>query len=315
MRKRLSLLLLALMPLTLFAKIWKPQEVPMTHLENKFRYVCNPDSILRESTVHYCDSLIRIIEDETGAQFVVVVVESLDGDDPYEFNKELFELHGFGQADKDNGLLLTLATVDRSYFFSTGSGMEGVLPDALTNRMQNAVFVPRLKESDWDGAIRNMVTTVFNYLLGDDEIRAEINSQIEEAEKKDQSKGSSSDDTIPTILFLTAIAGGAFGFAAREKYKNEHKNCPFCKSKHSATRISKKMVEDLENDKATNLEIWKCSKCGNSFPVTFTYLHSDYEGSSSDDDYDSSSSSSSSSSSGGSFGGGSYSGGGSGGRF
>ena len=85
MRKRLSLLLLALMPLTLFAKIWKPQEVPMTHLENKFRYVCNPDSILRESTVHYCDSLIRIIEDETGAQFVVVVVESLDGDDPYEF--------------------------------------------------------------------------------------------------------------------------------------------------------------------------------------------------------------------------------------
>ena len=73
----------------------------MTHLENKFRYVCNPDSILRESTVHYCDSLIRIIEDETGAQFVVVVVESLDGDDPYEFNKELFELHGFGQADKD----------------------------------------------------------------------------------------------------------------------------------------------------------------------------------------------------------------------
>lgn len=312
----LATFLVALLPTCVLAGVWNPENLEMVHLQDRNRYVCNPDGVLSNAAVHYCDSLIRILEDQIGVQFVVVAVEHIEGDDPYEFNKNLFLKYKFGQADKDNGLLLTLASLDRSFFYSTGKGMEGVLPDALLKRMENAYFVPRLKAGDWDGGIRDMVTLTFNYLLGNDTTRAEVESQVDAkiSSLKSSSESSSSDDSgAVEAIFMTIVAGVIIFFAARQSKRDRRRTCPHCRAKHSMDKVSEKRVEG--DDIVNVLQVWTCSKCGWSMPDSFSYDPTEYSSSSYDDDDDYDSSSSSDNDSGGSFGGGSYGGGGAGGRF
>ena len=316
MKKILALIFLSI-PLSLVAKIWNPESLPMVHLQDKYRYVCNPDSILNKETVAYCDSLIYVLEQKTGAQFVVVVVEHIEGDDPYEFNKKLFLKYKFGQADVDNGLLLTLASKDRSYFFSTGKGMEGVLPDALVKRMENTIFVPKLKEEDWNGGISDMVTMTCQYLLGNDTIRAEIESKVNPVKSHAKSSGGNKTSSGET-LFIILTACVLFAIGLRKSYTSKRKPCPRCKSKYGMLKTDEKRFSN--GDMVQVHQVWTCAKCGWGELKDSAYQEVHYVSSGGSDDYDSDSSDSYSSydddsDSGGSFGGGDYGGGGAGGRF
>lgn len=280
--KRTTLILMFLLPLCLSAKVWTPKEVPMVFLEDSTHHVCNPDNILQERTVWVCDSLISVIERVTGIQFVVVCVENLEGDDPYAFNRELFELHGIGQANKDNGLLLTLATKDRSYFLSTGTGMEGILPDAICKRIENQVFVPHLKEEKWDLAIYQMVVWLHNYLLGDDTVRMELTQRLSQAEHAEETKDDKDNSNWLLWFMGILVAGGGAFFAwvnglfdskeekerrrkaekeqAEKLFNETHTDCPKCGGKQTFERI-KFQFERGADTRLHKSSLWKCNAC------------------------------------------------------
>ena len=58
--------------LNLHAKDYTIQEIPMVHLEDKTRYVSNPDNILSDSTVAAIDSILYALEEKTGIQVLVI---------------------------------------------------------------------------------------------------------------------------------------------------------------------------------------------------------------------------------------------------
>lgn len=262
------------------AGVWTPEKIPMVHLEDSTRWVCNPDGILQESTLEVCDSLISVIQRVTGVQFVVVCVENLEGDDPYEFNKALFKRYGFGQKEQDNGLLLTLATLDRSYFLSTGKGMEGILPDALCKRIENQVFVPYLKEGKWDTGIYQMVVYIHNYLVSDDAYRKEMMQSLSasEADAPKEEKGGS--NWWMWFMGILVAGGGAFFawvnglFDSKEKkrkraeelerqrqeeYERTHVACPKCGGEHSLEFLRYNFPR--VNGKLMKFSLWKCASC------------------------------------------------------
>lgn len=105
-----------------------------------------------------------MMEDSLGVKVLVVAVERIEGDDPHQFSLGIFNKYGIGDAKTNRGLVLTLATLDRSYRITTGYGMEGDLPDAICSRIGTRTMLPRLKEGDWDGAVYSAVDTIYTIL-------------------------------------------------------------------------------------------------------------------------------------------------------
>ena len=149
--KRFALVLFLLFgSLLAVAKVYKPADIKPVHLEDRNRYVCNPDGILSRSAVNRIDAAFRTIEDSTGIQTLVAVITDIDPDDCFEFAHQLGEKVGVGRSSSDNGLVILLSTGERCIQFATGYGIEGVLPDALCKRVQERYMNRYFADDKWD---------------------------------------------------------------------------------------------------------------------------------------------------------------------
>lgn len=99
------------------------------------------------------------IEKNTTAEIAVLTVKSLEGEDKAQYATEVGQKNGVGKKDVSNGLLILIAMDDGqgngkgAYFVATGYGLEGTLPDATVNRINDQVLLPRLKEGKNTGDI------------------------------------------------------------------------------------------------------------------------------------------------------------------
>lgn len=149
--KRIALILfIAFSTLFATAKVYKPADITPVHLQDRNRYVCNPDGILSQSAVDRIDAAFRIIEDSTGVQALVAVLSEIDPDDCFEFAHQLGEKVGVGRSSSNNGLVILLCTQERCIQFVTGYGIEGVLPDAICKRVQERNMNHYFADDNWD---------------------------------------------------------------------------------------------------------------------------------------------------------------------
>lgn len=165
--KRFALIacLLCCLPV-LFAKEYRPEDIPMVHLQNKFHYVSNPDGILSQAAVAAIDTTLYALEQETGIQTLVAVVERIDGNDCFDFAYQLGKRNGVGRKGKDDGLVILLVTGERCIQFVTGYGLEGDLPDALCKRIQSRYMNPSFAKGDWDAGMTAGIAAVRRQLAG-----------------------------------------------------------------------------------------------------------------------------------------------------
>ena len=301
MKKLIYTFLLILIPFYAVAqeKAWTPETLPIPYLQDSLRYTCNPDGILDVATVETLDSICHALETQKGVQTVLVVVGHIEGDDPYVFNKELFEKYGIGQKGADNGLVITLATLDRSYFISPGKGLEGILPDAICKRIENKLMVPLLKEGDWDAAMILCTRGCAEYILGDDTL-------LKKAEEEDDGDG------VALVLTLLGI-GGLIGGVGYSGYRDRHRKCPKCGAKYSLV-VTDEKISDVGHWRHVH-QIWCCKKCGYSEPQDKRINLAAGAAAGTSILGGGGSRGGGGGFSGGSFGGGSYGGGGAGGRF
>lgn len=281
-----------------FAEKWTIETLPMVHLQNAQHYVCNPDGVLSPTAVATTDSMLQALERDKGIQTVVVVVKQLKGDDPYQFGMDLSRKYGIGSKEQRSGLIVILATEDRSYQILTGNGLEGALPDAICRRIQNQVMVPALKAGDWNSAIVNTIKRIDSYVRKDKSLTAENGN--------DDDSSAAIAGFIIALLFIIAIS---YIFAHRTP------KCPKCKTrmrKVSSQRVRASAVSDWKIR-----TIWQCPKCGNK-TTRYTDTNDTHNGNAIPPILFGGGSGGGSfggGSIGGSFGGGTFGGGGSGGRF
>ena len=174
--KRYILLLIAfamLLPLMGHAKAYKVEEVPMVHLQDSTKYVCNPDNILSSSTVLSIDTMLFSLERATGIEVVVAVVSDIEDGDCYQFALDLGKKYGVGKKKKDNGLIVLLSTEQRCIQILTGYGLEGVLPDAICKRIQEQHMNPYFAKGKWDKGMLEGMKAIRKRLDGYNEEEAE----------------------------------------------------------------------------------------------------------------------------------------------
>jgi uncharacterized protein len=77
-----------------------------------------------------------------GPQLQVLVVPKLEDETIESYSIKVVDAWKLGAKDKDNGVLLLVATQDRQVRIEVGRGLEGDLPDAAAGRIIRAGIIP-----------------------------------------------------------------------------------------------------------------------------------------------------------------------------
>lgn len=107
------------------------------------------------------------LEYETSAQVIVAIVPSTNNLPIEDFAIRLFRSWGIGQADQDNGLLILLSVDDQKWRIEVGRGLEGTIPDVLTNRIMNEVAKPEFIKGNYEQGLINAYDA-FTQLIAED---------------------------------------------------------------------------------------------------------------------------------------------------
>ena len=156
-------------------------------------YVNDSAKVLDASLENYIISTNKSLYSQTGAQIVVVTINSLEGEGLEEYANELFRQYGIGDKKKNNGVLMLLSIQDRKSRIEVGYGLEGALNDAKTGRIQDNYMIPYFKEDNWQDGIKNG----YNAILS--EVEKEYDVTVEGSTSP--VKGKDNDTNFSSIAF------------------------------------------------------------------------------------------------------------------
>ena len=152
-------------------------------------YVNDAARLLSSKTKKYIIDTNIALNKTSGAQVVVVTVPDLGGATLEEYATTMFRQYGIGDKQKNNGILLLLSIKERQVRIEVGYGLEGVLNDSKTGRIQDSYMIPHFKKGEWDKGIING----FNALV------REIQNEYNAVEKKE------SEDTLNELSGIIFI--------------------------------------------------------------------------------------------------------------
>jgi uncharacterized protein len=106
-------------------------------------------------------------ENSTGHQIAVLTVPSLDGDTIEDFGIHVADAWKIGKKGFDNGAILIVAQKEHRLRIEVGYGLEGVLPDAIANRIIQEQIIPRFRDGDFAGGIETGVDAIMKVTQGE----------------------------------------------------------------------------------------------------------------------------------------------------
>lgn len=138
-------------------------------------------NVIEAATEAEMDRQLDQLEQKTSSEIAVVTVPSLDGVPVEDYAVRLFREWGIGQAKNDNGVLVLVAPNEREMRIEVGYGLEGILPDGLAGQIIRENFIPRFRDDDYNGGIRDGVARVIAVVEKQQVLTAEELAQFNEA--------------------------------------------------------------------------------------------------------------------------------------
>ncbi|HEX9819314.1 MAG TPA: TPM domain-containing protein [Methylomirabilota bacterium] len=100
-------------------------------------------------------------EQATGAQMVIAIFPSLEGESLEDFGIRLAERWRVGDKKLDNGVILLVFVQERRLRMEVGYGLESVLPDAVAARIIGDSVTPRFREQRYAAGLEAAVDAVY----------------------------------------------------------------------------------------------------------------------------------------------------------
>ena len=142
-------------------------------------------NVIDAATEAALDRRLDELEQKTSSEVAVVSVPSLNGVPVEDYAVQLFKEWGIGQAKNDNGVLVLVAPNEREMRIEVGYGLEGILPDGLAGQIIRENFIPRFRDNDYNGGIRDGVARVADVVEKQQVLNAEELAQFNDAAAED----------------------------------------------------------------------------------------------------------------------------------
>ncbi len=118
-------------------------------------YVNDFADVMSEDTEQMVMKDSVALQAKTGAQIVVVTIDTLNGAAPEEYSLNLLRTWGIGDKTKNNGVLILLVVKDRQSRIEVGYGLEGAIPDGKAGRIQDDYMLSYYKNGDFNAGLKN----------------------------------------------------------------------------------------------------------------------------------------------------------------
>jgi len=110
---------------------------------------------------------LAAFEARKGAQLGVLIVPSTMPEEIEQYSMRVVEQWKLGRKNVDDGALLIIAKNDRRLRIEVGYGLEGVLSDAVSNRIVSGTITPLLREGDFYGGVSEGLTAMMKVIDGE----------------------------------------------------------------------------------------------------------------------------------------------------
>lgn len=104
---------------------------------------------------------------QTSTQIVIVIEQSLEGDDAFGYSQKLAQNWGIGEKDKKNGLLIYVALAERKMRIQVGYGLEGAMTDAISKRIIDGILKPNFKQQAYYNGFNEATDAIIKTLAGE----------------------------------------------------------------------------------------------------------------------------------------------------
>lgn len=105
-------------------------------------------------------------EQQTGHQFAVLTIPSLEGDPLEDFSIRVVEAWKLGKKKVDDGVLLLVVKNEHKARVEVGYGLEGSITDAQSARVIRNVLTPAFRSGDFAGGIDATMTQLMTLGAG-----------------------------------------------------------------------------------------------------------------------------------------------------
>lgn len=167
------------------------------------RLVNDLAKILSEDQQRSLEEILVQFGRETGTQIAVVTVSSMAGYDKADFAFRIGESWGVGQRGKNNGIVVLVkpktSRESGQVYIAVGYGLEGVIPDAVANRLVvDQEMIPRFREDDYYGGIAQGVKVLMELARGEF-------TAAEYAERSGEPEGSGAGSGFLIVLLVLVL--------------------------------------------------------------------------------------------------------------
>jgi uncharacterized protein len=146
------------------------------------------------------DTRLREFEQGKGSQVAVLVVPTTQPEEIEQYAMRVAEAWKLGREGVDDGALLLVAVQDRRVRIEVGYGLEGVLPDAVANRIIDQDIVPAFRSGDFYGGISAGVDRMLRVVEGE---------PLPAAAPRSPAHGVPGLFQLLPFLFVFALVGGS----------------------------------------------------------------------------------------------------------
>jgi len=159
-----------------------------TSLYDKAKLLSDSESeALKRKLLHYADS--------TSTQIVIYTTPTINGENIGLLTPRWAHEWGIGQADKDNGVFILLASQERKIWISPGYGVEDKLTAGITGELVRNVFIPEFKTGSYYQGLDKGTNAIIEILEG----------TYVESRNFDNNTGFPYEMLMPFIIFIIIL--------------------------------------------------------------------------------------------------------------
>jgi uncharacterized protein len=160
--------------------------------------------LLTPTQVADLTSKSQTLETQTGRQFVIATVNSLEGYPIEDYAYRLGRYWKIGSAKNNDGVLLVVAPNERHVWIATGYGAGGFMTDAMSGVITREAILPHFKQQppDYGGGIEAGADAIIKQMsLPADQAQKNV-AAAQQAQQQRQHSGGS---PLPVIFWLMVI--------------------------------------------------------------------------------------------------------------
>lgn len=179
-------------------------------------YLNDYAGVIPDANERALEEKLRLFDEQSSSQIVVAVFPKLPSPSLEDFTIRTAQAWGVGRKELNNGVVLFVFVEDRRLRLEVGYGLEGALPDATANRIEDEVIAPRFRAGDYAGGIS----------AGVDAVMAATRGEYKAAPRAATRRDGGGPDWLTLLIILMVLAfvfrgggsGGSRTFSRRGGY-------------------------------------------------------------------------------------------------